>query len=68
MPHVLYQAFLSIFYRGGVMLATLTGLWVQGQERPNVLIAFADDWGGLPGLIKIKDLTVGSIVYSPHHL
>ena len=45
MPHVLYQAFLSIFYRGGVMLATLTGLWVQGQERPNVLIAFADDWG-----------------------
>ena len=27
------------------MLATLTGLWVQGQERPNVLIAFADDWG-----------------------
>ena len=27
------------------MLATLTGLWGQGQERPNVLIAFADDWG-----------------------
>ena len=45
MPHVLYQAFLSIFYRGGVMLATLTGLWAQGQEHPNVLIAFADDWG-----------------------
>ena len=38
------QAFLSIFYRGGVMLATLTGLWVQGQERPKRSDC-CDDWG-----------------------